>query len=162
MPYVHREAGPLTAQPKTVVQRLPALALLPASAAAFLKWQDAWVRDAAVARTESVQATRRDTGAAVLAARHRAEGSQSRAGQAGQPDRYVPERPGSTTEADLRRGHRRAARLDSATDNHAVVLLFVNQTVIVGQSAPTNTASSVRLTLDKINGRWLISQFDPV
>jgi Mce-associated membrane protein len=43
-----------------------------------------------------------------------------------------------------------------------VVLLFVDQTVTVGQGAPTNTASSVRVTLDKVDGRWLISQFDPV
>jgi Mce-associated membrane protein len=42
------------------------------------------------------------------------------------------------------------------------VLLFVDQTVIVGKTAPTNTASSVRVTLDRIDDRWLISQFDPV
>jgi Mce-associated membrane protein len=42
------------------------------------------------------------------------------------------------------------------------VLLFVNQTVIIGQDAPTNSASTVRVTLDKIGDRWLISQFDPV
>jgi len=149
----------LTGQPKTVVQRLPGLALLSASAAGLLKWQDAGLRDAAVARTESVRATRRHSRAAVLPARHRAEGPRSREWAT---DRYVPERPGSTAEADFRRGHRRAARVDSATPNHAVVLLFANQTVIVGQSAPTNTASSVRLTLDKVDGRWLISQFDPV
>src|ERR1700730_6826120 len=35
---------------------LPALALLLASAAGFLKWQDGSARDAATARTESVQA----------------------------------------------------------------------------------------------------------
>ena len=34
--------------------------------------------------------------------------------------------------------------------------------VIIGQDAPTSTASSVRVTLDKVGGRWLISQFDPV
>jgi Mce-associated membrane protein len=43
-----------------------------------------------------------------------------------------------------------------------VVLEFVDQAVTVGQSAPTNSASSVRVTLDKVDGRWLISQFDPV
>jgi Mce-associated membrane protein len=43
-----------------------------------------------------------------------------------------------------------------------VVLLFVNQTVVVGQGAPTDSASSVRVTLDKIGDRWLISKFDPV
>jgi Mce-associated membrane protein len=55
-----------------------------------------------------------------------------------------------------------AAASTSATENHAMVLLFVNQSVIIGQDAPTNTASSVRVTLDKVGGRWLISQFDPV
>lgn len=50
----------------------------------------------------------------------------------------------------------------SADPSHAVVLLFVNQTVVVGQEMPTDTASSVRVTLDKIDGRWLISEFEPV
>ena len=50
----------------------------------------------------------------------------------------------------------------SASADHAVVLLFVNQTLIIGQDAPTNTASNVRVTLDKIEGRWLIAQFEPV
>jgi Mce-associated membrane protein len=50
----------------------------------------------------------------------------------------------------------------SAAPNHAVVLVFVNQTVVVGRDAPTDTASAVRVTLDKIGERWLISKFDPV
>jgi Mce-associated membrane protein len=50
----------------------------------------------------------------------------------------------------------------SADPRHAVVLVFVNQTVVVGQTAPTDTASSVRVTLDKVGDRWLISKFDPV
>ena len=41
------------------------------------------------------------------------------------------------------------------------MLVFVNQTVIVGNDAPTVTASSVRVTLDKVGDRWLISKFDP-
>jgi len=32
----------------------------------------------------------------------------------------------------------------------------------VGADAPTNTTSSVRVTLDKVGGRWLISAFDPI
>jgi Mce-associated membrane protein len=55
-----------------------------------------------------------------------------------------------------------ASALVSADAHHAVVLVFVNQTVIVGQDAPTDTASSVRVTLDKIGDHWLISKFDPV
>lgn len=45
---------------------------------------------------------------------------------------------------------------------HAVVLVFVNQTVVIGDNQPSATLSSVRVTLDKVDGRWLISKFDPV
>ena len=55
-----------------------------------------------------------------------------------------------------------AAASVSATYNHAVVLVFVDQTVTVGNDPPSSTASSVRISLDKIGDRWLISQFDPV
>jgi len=44
----------------------------------------------------------------------------------------------------------------------ALVLAFVKQTTIIGSDRPTNTTSSVRVTLDKVDDRWLISQFDPV
>jgi Mce-associated membrane protein len=51
----------------------------------------------------------------------------------------------------------------SATQNHAVVVLvFVNQTIIIGTDPPGNTASSVKVTLDKIGTRWLDSGFEPV
>jgi Mce-associated membrane protein len=55
-----------------------------------------------------------------------------------------------------------AAASVSASPSHAEVLLFVNQTITIGKGAPTSTASSVRVVLDKIDNRWLISQFDPV
>ena len=45
---------------------------------------------------------------------------------------------------------------------HAVVLVFVNQTVVVDNAEPTATLSSVRVILDKVDGKWLISKFDPV
>jgi len=43
-----------------------------------------------------------------------------------------------------------------------VVLVFVDQTTTIGNDAPSQSTSSVRVTLDKVDGRWLISQFDPV
>jgi Mce-associated membrane protein len=55
-----------------------------------------------------------------------------------------------------------AAASVSADPTHAVVLVFVNQTVVVGQDLPSDTASSVRVTMDKVDGRWLISEFEPV
>lgn len=54
-----------------------------------------------------------------------------------------------------------AASPVSVSENHAVVLVFVDQSVIVGNDAPSATASAVQVTLDKVGDRWLISGFDP-
>lgn len=57
-----------------------------------------------------------------------------------------------------------AAAVVSADRRHAVVLAYVDQTLMVGtgqdMKAPTNNKSTVRVTLDNIDGRWLISGFD--
>ena len=50
----------------------------------------------------------------------------------------------------------------SAAPEHAVALVFVNQTTTAGSGASTIYPSTVRVTLDKIGGRWLVSGFDPV
>ena len=149
---------------------LPALALLLASAAGFLKWQDGSARDAATARTESVHAATDSTIALLSykpdtvekdfdAARGRLTGTFLNAYTSLTHDVVIP---GAKQKQISAVATVPAAASTSATGNHAVVLLFVNQTVIIGQDAPTNTASSVRVTLDKVGGRWLISQFDPV
>jgi Mce-associated membrane protein len=50
----------------------------------------------------------------------------------------------------------------SATLYHAVVMVYVNQTFMHDPDPPTSTASSVRVTLEKVGRRWLISDFTPV
>ncbi|AMU69568.1 hypothetical protein PP298_04500 [Mycobacteroides abscessus] len=55
-----------------------------------------------------------------------------------------------------------AAALVSSTPEKAVVMVFVNQTTIIGGGAPTATASTVRVTLDKVGKRWLICDFTPI
>ena len=55
-----------------------------------------------------------------------------------------------------------AAASVSASDHHAVVLVFVNQITIVGNDAPTSTTSSVRVTLERTTDTWLVSGFDPI
>ncbi|MGV0790184.1 hypothetical protein [Mycolicibacterium sp. XJ1819] len=55
-----------------------------------------------------------------------------------------------------------AAASISANDRRAVVLLFVNQQVTINGSPPTATQSTIKVTLDKIGDRWLVSAFDPV
>jgi Mce-associated membrane protein len=149
---------------------LPGLALLLASAAGFLKWQDASVRAAQGARTESVQAAtdgtiallsyRADTVQKDLeAARGRLTGTFLNAYTSLTHEVVIP---GAKQKQISAVATVPAAASISASANHATVLLFVNQTLIIGQDAPTNSASSVRVTLDKIGGHWLISGFDPV
>jgi Mce-associated membrane protein len=55
-----------------------------------------------------------------------------------------------------------AAAVVSADAHHAVVLAYVDQTMAVGSAAPTQTNSAVRVTMDNLDGRWLISGFDPI
>jgi Mce-associated membrane protein len=149
---------------------LPGLALLLASAAGFLKWQDATVRDSQVARIESVRAATDGT-IALLSYKPDTVQKDLEAAQARMTGTFLDSYKSLTHDVVIPGAKQKqisavatvpAAASASATDNHAVVLLFVNQTVIISQDAPTNTASSVRVTLDKVDGRWLISGFDPV
>jgi Mce-associated membrane protein len=149
---------------------IPGLALLLASAAGFLKFQDISAQEAALARAESVR-TATDSTIALLSykpdtvrkdletARNRLTGSFLDSYTELTHDVVIP---GAQQKQVSAVANVPGAALVRATGSHAVVLLFVNQTITVGNDAPTNTASSVRVTLDKINSRWLISQFDPV
>src|ERR1700726_515289 len=149
---------------------LPGLALLLASTAGYLKWQDVSLRDAAVARAESVRAATDGT-VALLSYRPDTVQKDLEAARGRLTGTFLSSYTQLTHEVVIPGAKQKqisavatvpGAASVSASANHAVALLFVNQTVIVGQDAPTNTASSVRVTLDKIDGRWLISQFDPV
>jgi Mce-associated membrane protein len=149
---------------------LPGLALILALGAGYLKWQDTSSRDAQTAATQSVQTATESTIAMLsyrpdtvekdlTAARDRLTGQFK--------DAYT-----TLTNAVVIPGAKQkqisavatvpAAASISATGNHVVVLVFVNQTIIIGNDPPTDTASTVRVTLEKVHGRWLISQFDPV
>lgn len=53
----------------------------------------------------------------------------------------------------------------SITGSRAVTLVFVDQSVTraaAGETAPVRSSFSVRVTLDKIGDRWLVSEFRPV
>lgn len=54
-----------------------------------------------------------------------------------------------------------AASVQASTD-HAVVVVFVNQATTVGDDVPTDTASTVRVTLEKVDDQWLMSGFEPI
>lgn len=149
---------------------LPGLALVLAMAAGLFKWQDSSVRDAEVARIESVQAAK-DSTIAMLS--YKPDTVEQQLGAAHDlltgdfRDSYTSLTqdvviPGAKQKQISSVATVPAAASVSADPQHAVVLLFVNQTVVIGNGAPTNTASSVRVALDKAGGRWLISSFDPV
>ena len=149
---------------------LPTLALLLAPAAGYLKWQDASAHDSQVAGADAVRAATDGTIALLSykpetvekdldAARTRMTGTFLNAYTSLTHDVVIP---GAKQKQVSAVATVPAAASMRATADHAVVLLCVNQAVVVGQDASTTTASSVRVSLDKIGGRWLISQFDPV
>ncbi|HEY9263836.1 MAG TPA: hypothetical protein VIQ11_04430 [Mycobacterium sp.] len=149
---------------------LPALALVLALGAGYLKWRDNSVRSSEVAAATSVQAAR-DTTIALLS--YKPDTVEQQLGAARDlltgefRDSYTSLTndvviPGAKEKQISAVASVPAAASVSATQTEAVVLVFVNQTVIVGQDAPTDTASSVRVTLEKVGDRWLISKFDPV
>lgn len=149
---------------------LPALALILALGAGFLKWQDSSVRGADEARIESVAAAKDSTIRLLSYKPDTVEKdlTSSRDLLTGDfRDSYTQLTndvviPGSKEKQISAVASVPAVASVSADPKHAVVLVFVNQSVIVGGSAPTSTASSVQVTLDKVGDRWLISKFDPV
>ena len=149
---------------------LPLLAVVIAAGAGFLKWQDAWVRGSKVAGIESVAAAKDSTVVLLSyqpdtvdkdlrAARDRLTGSFKDSYTQLIQDVVIP---GAKKQHISAVAVVPAAASVSATPNHAVALLFVDQTVAVGNDAPTGTSSIVRVTMDKTGGRWLISAFDPI
>jgi Mce-associated membrane protein len=149
---------------------LPAIALLLAAAAGYLKWVDATARDAEVFRTQSVQAAIDSTVAMLsyrpdtvdqnlAAARDRMTGSFRDSYSSLTHDVVIP---GAKQRQISAVATVPAAASVSVTATHAVVLVFVDQTTIVGTDPPSASTSSVKVTLEKVHDRWLISQFDPV
>jgi Mce-associated membrane protein len=149
---------------------LPGLALLLASGAGYLKWLDSSRRDAQIARVESVQVAK-DSTVALLS--YRPDTVEKDLGAATSlvtgefKNSYASLTndvviPGAKQKRISAAASVPAAASVSANPTHAVVIVFVDQTVVVGTDAPTETTSSVKVTLDNVGGRWLISQFDPV
>lgn len=149
---------------------LPTLALVLMAAAGYLKWLDGSDRDSHAAQLESVRAA---TDGTVAILSYKADSAEKDLGAArdrltGQfKDAYISLThdvviPGAKEKHISAVANVPGAASVSATPVHAVVVVFVDQTVTVGNDPPTATASVVRVTLDKFGGRWLISAFDPI
>jgi Mce-associated membrane protein len=149
---------------------LPGIALVLAMTAGYLKWQDNSVRDSDKASAEAMQMANDST---VKMLSYKPESVDKDLNSARDlltgefRDQYTSlindvVIPGAQQKKISAVATVPAAATVSADPNKAVMLLFVNQTVVVGQDAPTDTASSVRVTLEKSGDHWLISHFDPV
>jgi Mce-associated membrane protein len=149
---------------------LPALALVLALGAGFLKWQASSVDNAEAAAEAAKRAATESTIALLSytpdkveeqlgAARDLLTGEFQQSYTDLTNDVVIP---GAKEQQIAAVASVPAAAAVSAEPDRAVVLLFVNQTVNIGGQPPTDTASSVRVTLEKVDGRWLISQFDPI
>ena len=149
---------------------LPALALLLGAGAAYLKWEDSKVRDSDLARIESVQAAKESTARLLSYKPDSVEQDLTSARDlltGNFRDSYTQlitdvVIPGAKEKKISALANVPAVASISADPNHAVALVFVNQTVVVGDGAPTSTNSSVQVTMDKVGDRWLISEFTPV
>lgn len=149
---------------------LPALALVLGLTAGGLKYVDNSVRDGDMASTAAMQVAESST-IAILSYQPDTVEKQLTAARdlltGGFRTSYTDLTtnvviPGAQQQKISAAARVPAASTVSADPNRAVVLLFVNQTVTIGADAPSDTASSVRVTLDKVGGKWLISKFEPV
>lgn len=148
---------------------LPLIVVGLAAGAGYLKYRNAVVQGADTARAPSVQAA---TEASIAMLSYSPDNIESTLH--GAEDRLTgPFRdsyrsliddvviPGAKQKKIAATASVPAAASITATDTHATVMVFVNQSIIVGADAPTDTASAVEVTLDKIDQRWLVSGFEP-
>jgi Mce-associated membrane protein len=149
---------------------LPGLAMLLAGGVGYLKWDKTNQSETQTARIESVQAAT-DSTIKILsynpdtvdrdldAAQDRLTGTFR--------DSYTELTrnvviPGAKQKKISAVATVPAAVSISASPNRAVVMVFVNQTTVVGNDAPSSTASTVRVTMERQDNRWLISDFTPI
>ncbi len=148
---------------------VPLLVMIMTVGAGYLKYKEVSARAAQTAAITSVQAAtegtiallsyRPDTAQATLtAARDRLTGQFRDSYTSLINDVVIP---GAKEKKISATATVPAASSVTASKNHAVVLVFVNQSVIIANDAPSGTASAVQVTLEKTGDRWLISGFDP-
>ncbi len=144
--------------------------LILASGSGYLKWQVDSAREAQTARTQSVPAATEST-IAILSYQPDSAEKELTAARDRLAEPFKDEYTKLITDVVIPGAKQKkisaiatvpAAASISATQNHAVVLVFIDQSIVIGTDAPTSTSSTVRVTLDKDGDKWLISQFDPV
>jgi len=153
-----------------LVAGLPVLALILALGVGYLKWLDGTARESRAAAEASVRAASEST-IAILSYKPETvdRDLKAAADRLAEPFRQQYTQlvndvvaPGAKQQHITAVATVPAAASVLATGKHAVVLVFVDQITTIGTDAPTQSTSSVRVSLERVDGRWLISQFDPV
>ncbi len=155
---------------RLLVVALPALALILALGVGYLKWLDGSARASRAAAEQSIRAAS-DSTIAILSYKPETVDQELKAAadRLAEPFRQQYSQlvndvvaPGAKQQHISAVATVPAAASVWATGKQAVVLVFVDQTTTIGTDAPTQSTSSVRVSLSKVDGRWLITQFDPV
>jgi Mce-associated membrane protein len=148
---------------------LSAIALVLTSAAAAFRWLIVSNHESEMARAESVQAAR-DITVEMLSYQPETVEQQL----SGVRDKLTGEFLGKYTaminevipaaQAQQIAAVAEVPRIGSvsATPSGAELVLFVNQTVAVGDHAPQRTESVMRATMVKDGDRWLMAEYEPV
>jgi Mce-associated membrane protein len=155
---------------RVLIAALPVLALLLALGVGYLKWLDGTARESRAAAQESMRAAS-DSTIAILSYKPETvdQDLKAAADRLAEPFRQQYTQlvtdvvaPGAKQQHISAVATVPAAASVWATGKQAVVLVFVDQTTTIGTDAPTQSTSSVRVSLNKVDGGWLITQFDPV
>ncbi|AKS32908.1 hypothetical protein [Mycolicibacterium goodii] len=149
---------------------IPAVALLLTAGAAFLKWQIVWNAETDTARIESVEAAK-DIAVEMLSydpdtveqhlheALGRLTGNFRDSYTTMVNSRIIPiataQRVTATAEVP-------AVGVVSASPDRTEVMMYVDQFVTVADQVPKKTTSTVRATMVRERGQWLLSEFEPV
>ena len=159
-----------TASRIAVFTVLPGLLFAMALGAGFLKWMQSVERATDAARVESLQAAK-DATVSLLSYQADTAQNQLEAAAAQMTGSFKDEYhdlirnvvvPGATEKRISASASIASAGSVSATPDSAVVLLLVDQSTTVGNAQPSDMQSSVRVTMNKVGGRWLMSGFDPI
>lgn len=162
--------NPVPRRSRLLALAIPTAVLVTAAGAAFLGWKYAASRDVQAAAGDSVAAAQ-DATVAILSYRADTAGTELVAARDRLTGAFLDSYTKLVTDVVIPGAKEKnitavatvpAAASVSASADHAVALVFVDQTVTEGTSAPTHTNWSVRVTLDKVDGRWLVAGFDPV
>lgn len=152
----------------TLVAPVVAAALVALSA--WLLWDGSVRRDAETAGTEAVAAAR---DAIVAMGSYRPDTAEKNLTAAGDlltgafRDSFTQAAqtvaiPTATQKAVSSEVSVPAAGVISAQSGRAVLLAYVDQTLTVGSEPPQSNPARYRVTMQKVDGRWLVAGFDQI